>query len=62
MVLARISACIAGSRLTEELLPLVGSVGLSCCKLVKTPALFERDKQERQVAEADLQWLGAVAR
>ena len=31
-------------------------------QLVKTPALFEREKQERQVAEADLQWLRPVAR
>ena len=31
-------------------------------QLTKTPALFEREKQERQAAEADLQWLLAVAR
>ena len=31
-------------------------------QLVKTPALFEREKQERQAAEADLKWLMAVAR
>ena len=31
-------------------------------QLVKTPALFEREKQERQADEADLQWLRAVAR
>ena len=29
-------------------------------QLVKTPALFEREKQERQAAEADLQWLHTV--
>jgi hypothetical protein len=30
-------------------------------QLVKTPALHEREKQERQAAEADLQWLYTVA-
>jgi len=31
-------------------------------QLVKTQALFEREKQEREAAEADLEWLSAVAR
>lgn len=31
-------------------------------ELIKMPALFEREKQERQAAEEDLQWLLAVAR
>ena len=31
-------------------------------QLVKTPELFEREKQERQAAEADMEWVLAVTR